>query len=359
MTVLIVGQFGPSQLGGSFSSAFRALGHDVVEIDPLAGLGPMGSRIASGLAGNLAAQAMRRRIGRRFLSRLRKASLVLVLKGQYLQPAFLDELRRETGGQLINFNPDDPFNLNGSSSDADIVEAIPSFDLYLTWSMALIEPIRKAGARRVEFLPFAVDIDQFHPVQLTDSERRMRESPLCFVGNWDEEREPWLEAVADFGLALWGNCWNRARSSLLRKCWRGGAVYGEELLRTIAAGQVHLNVLRRQNKAGHNMRTFELPACGAFQLTERSPDLPLLFAEGLEVAAFSSLRELREKTSYYLVHPVGCNQIAERGRARALTQTYTVRAERIIDLVTCSKPDAEASREASGSTKLASVASVE
>ena len=48
------------------------------------------------------------------------------------------------------------------------------------------------------------------------------------------------------------------------------------------------------------MRTFEVPACGGFLLTERSEEQSEFFDEGTEIECFSSLPELRQKIDYYL-----------------------------------------------------------
>jgi spore maturation protein CgeB len=211
-----------------------------------------------------------------------------------------------------------------------VIESIPEFDLYLVWSRALLPKIRAAGARRAEFLPFGADVHRFRPVAVTESEKRELGSPVCFIGNWDPERERWLDAVADLGLGIWGESWSRARSKRVRNAWRGGAVLGERFLKVVAASTIQLNVLRKQNKGGHNMRTFEIPACGAFLLTERSQDLHLIFRDGDEVATFGDVDELVSAVQRWRDDPAGRDRIARGGHARAAEHAYERRAEELL-----------------------------
>jgi hypothetical protein len=334
--IAIIGRFGGVHLGTAFATAFRDLGHEVQEIDPLAGSSRVPIALAADRAGSLVGRAMRRAIGLRLLTRVRPADVILVLKDFAIAPATWPALRRRTGATLVNFNPDNPFVFNGSSGAPYLVQSIPLFDLYLLWSRALVEQARRAGARRAEFLPFATDPAQYYPVEVSETERRELGAPVCFVGNWDEERERWVDAVCKRGLvpSVWGSSWERARSPWVKKAWRGGgAIEGEKLRKVIAASTIHLNLLRNQNKSGHNMRTFEIPACGAFLLTERSDDLPLLFREGEEVEAYSTPDELVAKARRYLGDPQARARIARAGHARALANTYRDRAREILQML--------------------------
>ena len=80
----------------------------------------------------------------------------------------------------------------------------------------------------------------------------------------------------------------------------GRAVYGGELARVFGASKVSLSFLRRANRDLHTSRTFEIPACGGFQLSERTEEVLNFFEEGKEIECFSSLDELKDKITYYL-----------------------------------------------------------
>jgi spore maturation protein CgeB len=81
-----------------------------------------------------------------------------------------------------------------------------------------------------------------------------------------------------------------------------------------------------------NPRTFEIGACQGFQLVDKVPGLEDFFAEGTEIATFSSEDELLEKVSYYLEHPALRERMADRAREKVLSRhTYYHRMEKILD----------------------------
>jgi GR25 family glycosyltransferase involved in LPS biosynthesis len=61
-------------------------------------------------------------------------------------------------------------------------------------------------------------------------------------------------------------------------------------------------LVRGSNGDGHAMRSFEIPACGAFMLAERTDEHLELFEEGVHAAYCETPEELREKARYYIAH---------------------------------------------------------
>lgn len=348
MKITILGEFGPSQLGASFARAFRVLGHEVVEISQLHGVGRVRFRLGSGRLGEGIGRLVRRSVEDETLQAIPECDLVLILKGTLLSPRFFGRLRqRRTRARQVVFNPDNPFNLNGSSSFQHIIDSIPMPDLQLIWSRDLVMALRKAGARQAEFLPFGVDEAEFHPLVIPKSEELRLGAGVAFVGNWDREREEWLSSVAEFGLGIWGNDWWRARARRLRAAWRGAAVYGPELLKVIAATEIHLNILRHQNWGGHNMRLFELPACRRLQLVQSRADLEGLFESGKEILTFNDPEDLRNQVRLLRHDSAMVARVANAGHARAGVHTYMQRARDIINWTTAAR-NGQTTRVATG-----------
>jgi len=275
-----------------------------------------------------------------FISRARKENpeLILVIKGWYFSDPMLREIKRQLPqAKLFCFNPDNPFNTwHFSASNNWIRQSIPLYDVYFIWGRFLMEKLKQAGARRVEYLPFGYDPQLHFPAQVSQKEKNIYSSDIVFVGNWDEEREYWLKELVDFDLGLWGEPYwkNRCRDRQLRARYKGSVPHGEGVAKILGASGICINILRRQNKASHNMRTFEAPACKAFVLSERSQEAKDFFEEDREAAYFSSIDELKEKCTYYLKHPEEREAIALAGYQRCLRSncTYFDRARQILDV---------------------------
>lgn len=88
--------------------------------------------------------------------------------------------------------------------------------------------------------------------------------------------------------------------------------------------------LRRQIKG----RTFEIPACGGFELTQAADDLETYYIPGKEIACFDTLGDLIEKITYYTAHDAERKKIAEAGYLRTIQEhTYEKRFQEIFKLM--------------------------
>jgi len=123
------------------------------------------------------------------------------------------------------------------------------------------------------------------------------------------------------------------RGSALARATFGPAAYGPDLARALARGAISLNVMRPQNARSHNMRSYESPACGAFTLSQRTPELTELFVEGEEIACFEGVEELREAVARWLGDPARRSEVASAGFARVRDDTYARRACMILERV--------------------------
>ena len=89
--------------------------------------------------------------------------------------------------------------------------------------------------------------------------------------------------------------------------------------------------MRPQNAGSHNMRSFESPACGAFTLSQRTPELAALFAEDEEIVCFDGTEELRDAVARWLSDASGRAKIAGAGYERVRDDTYVRRASMMLD----------------------------
>lgn len=257
--------------------------------------------------------------------------LALVLKGSYIYPSVLKEIKFKSRTLLVNFATDNPFNPYGSTSY--VVEAIPEYDLYVTPTRALIPDLKRAGAGRMAWIPFAYEPSLHFPERPKTPEEEARwASDVVFVGLCDQDRIPFLRALSEvpgLRLRLYGGYWERVPE--LRR-FGNGFVFRREYRFAQGMSRIALTIIRRANRNGHTMRSFEIPACGGFLLAERTEEHLEFFEEGKEMACFSSPEELVDKVRYYLSHDGQRQRIAEAGYRRVMSGKHSYQ-DRLMEIL--------------------------
>ncbi len=222
---------------------------------------------------------------------------LFVMKGTDVATETLKQIKKENDNlRLICFNPDDPFNK--ASSNKEIVAAIPLYDFYCIWTKHLDKQLKAAGANELVYLPFGIDNEIIYPVAAD------YKYDISFIGNGDEERHRLIldldESLLKNGLAfkihVFGSNWPIKGKNIVIHGQRNG----EDLLKTIAASKINLNLLRKQNKNSINMRTFEIPAAGGFMIHEKSEEAQMYFKPDEDVVYFDSIQVLVDKCIIYL-----------------------------------------------------------
>lgn len=192
------------------------------------------------------------------------------------------------------------------------------------------------GVAHPGYLPAACDPAVHGPVCLTAEERDRYAAPISFAGAPYVNRRKVFARLADLPLRLWGPDWDR--DPVLRAKVAGAHRFTTgEMVRIFAASTINLNLHAASHVDGLdpqpdfvNPRTFELAACGAFQLTDWRRPLGDLFAAD-EIATFRTVGELRALIERYLDDAPGRARMAERARRRALaTHTYVHRMDRVL-----------------------------
>ena len=108
--------------------------------------------------------------------------------------------------------------------------------------------------------------------------------------------------------------------------------YYKELPRFYNHCKINFNATNLQMGAAVNQRAFDVPACGAFLLTDHQEALEEAFELGKEVIAFEEVEEIPDLVRFYLHNPGKREAIAAQGRKRVLQEhTYKHRLNNIIE----------------------------
>ncbi|GFK93052.1 Spore protein YkvP [Fundidesulfovibrio magnetotacticus] len=108
--------------------------------------------------------------------------------------------------------------------------------------------------------------------------------------------------------------------------------YYDELPGFYPLSEINFNCTSMQMKGAVNQRVFDVPACGAFLLTDARAQLAELFEPGSEVAVFEEPGEIPGLVRHYLDHPAERERISRAGRRRVLAEhTYVKRMGQLVE----------------------------
>ncbi|MFQ5329558.1 MAG: glycosyltransferase, partial [Thermodesulfobacteriota bacterium] len=213
-------------------------------------------------------------------------------------------------------------------------EVAPLYDYFFTIQDGpCLDALDAIGVENVHYLPLAADPDIHKPLTVSEDEEGEYGSDISFVGAGYYNRKRLFLKVIDCDLKIWGDGWEGAAPLYSRIARQGARISTEESVKVFNASRININLHSSQRHEGVspdgdfvNPRTFELAACGAFQLVDYRAHLPRFFEEGREVICFRDSEDLRKKIDYYLDHPDERETIARRGRERVLRDhTYGAR----------------------------------
>jgi len=225
-------------------------------------------------------------------------------------------------------------------------EVAPYYDFIFTIQKGeCLDGIKRAGAGGVHYLPVACD-PYFHvPMTLSLEDTKRWGSPISFVGAGYHNRQQMFAALAQHPFKIWGSEWPQCKPFDRLVQDEARRVSPEEYLKIFNATEINLNLHSSTERDGVdpfgdfvNPRTFELAACGAFQLTDERSLLPEMFEPGKEIITFKNVTDLKEKIDYYLAHPEERTAVAQRGRDRALRDhTYEIRIAEMLSVIYAAK----------------------
>jgi spore maturation protein CgeB len=132
-----------------------------------------------------------------------------------------------------------------------------------------------------------------------------------------------------FRINVYGPGWSNIIPELCRSS--RSVDYGVALARIYQGTVVNINISSQHLPTALNSRPFDVPACGAFLLTDYRPGIEELFEVGKEVIVYHNEEELIDKCRYYYSHPEARNVITLRAMERISQEhTYEHRVRQMI-----------------------------
>ena len=143
-----------------------------------------------------------------------------------------------------------------------------------------------------------------------------------------------VQGLLPFGPLIAGDAgW---RQLLPAEGWRAHheLSYYEELPGFYPRSEINFNCTSLQMKGAVNQRVFDVPAAGAFLLTDQRRQMEELFEPGVEVAVYAAPEDVPQAVQRWLDDPEGRDRLAQAGRKRVLAEhTYDHRLRALMDRV--------------------------
>jgi spore maturation protein CgeB len=252
---------------------------------------------------------------------------LFVFKGNHVSHEAVSAARSR-GVVTVSYFPDVSFKAHGPYIPAALLQ----YDHVFTAKTYGVGDMQQHGVRSVSFLPPGFDPELHRKMPVTSDDQLRLGCDVSFIGTWSPKKEAILSAVRaglpNIHLRIWGNQWNRAASSL-GNAVMGAEITGEDYARAICASSISLGLLseaRTGSSSGDliTARTFQIPACGAFMLHERNPEVLEYFTEDAEAGFFDGTQELISNISRYLADAPSRERIAAGGLARSEASGYSI-----------------------------------
>lgn len=268
-----------------------------------------------------------------------KPDFLFVVNGEQFFPDTLQQLKTEMSIPMAVYYWDDPFHADASIlrdnyRKSNSEKGMLFYDYIFVFDTYYIEEIKKKGACNVEYLPLATNPDRYKEIKMSNEDIKNYNYDICFVGSASKNREAIFEMLKSYKLGVFGDDWVKYflfQGKRIPSYYKGSAV-GEKVIKIYLSSKIALNIHHHQSKEGLNTRSFDIPACGAFQLVDYKKNLEKHFRIGQEIITFKTNEELIELINHYLRNPEVVKSVLKKGQQRVLNEhTWINRMQHVID----------------------------
>lgn len=256
----------------------------------------------------------------------KRPDYIIIAKGLHLNQASLRRIK-DCGAILVNWNPDDFFNLKNSNES--LISSIPLYDLIISSREHLFSKYREHGARHLLYL------DWYYVQELHFDRGLSKTIPASFVGSWSPSREDFIGRL-NMPFKIWGGGWEKSSREFRKRHDVQPKILSQpEMSAVFNSSHYNLNLLTHENSDHSNLRFFEVPASGGLLLTERSECASRYLSDGKECLMFSSADEVNRLLSDK--QELDLDAIARAGRLRIINgmNSFTDRVDELLSYLLC------------------------
>lgn len=194
----------------------------------------------------------------------------------------------------------------------------------------------------IVYLP-ALGLETRPPMPPVEAPPPERTRGIVMVGGWSKRREAFIRPLLDMPLSIVGPGWKKP-GRLEPAYWSKvltNQLWGKEVEDFYRSGKIVLNVTSWDPAVltGLNLRICDVPALGAFLLTDDAPEVQDFARPGVELVTYTTPEDLRQKALHYLAEDSEREAIALAGLHRASLgmETYTQKMAGVLSAIGVSR----------------------
>ena len=326
LKILIAGYFSAFWHEEAWCRSLIELGHEVIEF-----------RIAPYFSSNILNKIQNRfligpiinRINSEFLSsiELNAPDIVLCYRALPFKPETIQKIQDNHSLFTVSYNNDNIYGaLKHKAYWRFFKKTIPLFDLNLVFRKDDINRYTRDNAKAVyhlyhHYLPW-LHAGKEHVMS------KLYKSDICFLGHCEPDRRlgemDSLMKEIPCRYSIHGSLWKENSKG---HAWSGMDTHelqGLDYVNCLVGSKIALAFYSTWNEDQYTTRSFEIPACGVFMLSQRTDEMMRLYEEDKEAVYFNDIDELIDKAKFYLLNDHIREKIAIAGKNRCLNSGYDI-----------------------------------
>lgn len=255
----------------------------------------------------------------------RRWDVLLSIQGR-VQADTVQRLRRRSPGLRVVYWWGDIYT---EQARRRIADAAAFSHRILVSYRGIYDLLRAVHGDKIRYFPFAASPLFHRPGALSPRDRLRYTADVAFVGTCYPERcelVRYLNARLEKPVRVWGRGWRHCRGVHAQ-----GPLPLADALKVHACSAISLNLHHRDTDNGCNMKFYEIPAAGGFQVCDHQAVMEET-ALGAATVTCRSPKEFADNIVHYLACPEERRRIAEHTRTLVYAnESYRARFETLIE----------------------------
>jgi len=226
-----------------------------------------------------------------------------------------------------------------------------SFDYFFMIQKGEFETLLETTCHKIwGWFPVAADTQSHLPTHLSLTDTQFYGSDISFMGAAYPNRVRFFSHFPKNNLKLWGTGWSDSELSGYNVPLADQRITPQQSNIIYQATKININL--HSSNDGYldtaifdeygdfvNPRTFEIAACGGFQLVDDRPAIRELFDVDTDIVIFSSVEEALDKAKFYLKNETKRQQIAKNAQQKVYQyHTYKNRLQNMLTVAIENSP---------------------